>query len=75
MNIDIVVDAKGLSCPMPIVKAKKAIDNLQSGQVMMVETMDKGSVNDFQGWVRQTNHELMSMEQENGVYRFFVKKA
>ncbi|GED15219.1 sulfurtransferase TusA family protein [Aneurinibacillus migulanus] len=75
MNADIVVDAKGLSCPMPIVKAKKAIDNLQSGQVMMVETMDKGSVNDFQGWVRQTNHELMSMEQENGVYRFFVKKA
>lgn len=75
MNVDIVVDAKGLSCPMPIVKAKKAIDNLQSGQVMMVETMDKGSVNDFQGWVRQTNHELMSMEQENGVYRFFVKKA
>ncbi|MMZ59919.1 Sulfurtransferase TusA [compost metagenome] len=75
MNIDIVVDAKGLSCPMPIVKVKKAIDNLQSGQVMMVETMDKGSVNDFQGWVRQTNHELMSMEQENGVYRFFVKKA
>lgn len=75
MNVDIVVDAKGLSCPMPIVKAKKAIDSLQSGQVMMVETMDKGSVNDFQGWVKQTNHELMSMEQENSVYRFFVKKA
>lgn len=75
MNVDIVVDAKGLSCPMPIVKAKKAIDSLQSGQVMMVETMDKGSVNDFQGWVKQTNHVLMSIEQENSVYRFFVKKA
>lgn len=75
MNVDIVVDAKGLSCPMPIVRAKKAIDSLQSGQIMELETTDKGSVNDFQGWVKQTNHELLKTEEDNGVYRFFVKKA
>lgn len=75
MNFDMTVDAKGLACPMPIVKAKKGIDTLQSGQVMMLETTDKGSVNDFQAWVKQTNHELLNIEEDNGVFRFFVKKS
>jgi TusA-related sulfurtransferase len=75
MKADIVVDGKGLSCPMPIVKAKKAMDGLQSGQIMEMETTDKGTVNDFQGWIRQMNHELLKMEEENGVYRFFIKKS
>jgi TusA-related sulfurtransferase len=60
---------------MPIVKAKKGMDSLQTGQVMVLETTDKGSVNDFQGWVKQTKNELLKMEEENGVYRFFVKKS
>lgn len=75
MNADLTIDAKGLSCPMPIVKAKKGMDSLQTGQVMVLETTDKGSVNDFQGWVKQTKNELLKMEEENGVYRFFVKKS
>jgi tRNA 2-thiouridine synthesizing protein A len=75
IHVDVVVDAKGLSCPMPIVRAKKAIDGLRSGQIMMLETTDKGSVNDFQGWVKQTSNELINTEEENGVYRFFVRKA
>ncbi|MNN91639.1 sulfur transfer protein SirA [compost metagenome] len=60
---------------MPIVKAKKALDGLQSGQVMEVQSTDKGSVNDFQAWVKQTKHELLMHEEENGVYKFFVKKV
>ncbi|WP_200758917.1 sulfurtransferase TusA family protein [Effusibacillus dendaii] len=75
MNTDVFVDAKGLSCPMPIVKAKKAIDALQPGQIMELEATDKGSVNDFQSWVKQTKHEMIKMEEDNGVYRFFVKKG
>ncbi|WP_027414727.1 sulfurtransferase TusA family protein [Aneurinibacillus terranovensis] len=75
MKTNIVVDAKGLSCPMPIVKAKKAIDSLESGQVMELETTDKGSVKDVQSWVKATNHELLKMEEDNGVYRFIVKKS
>ncbi|TCP52672.1 TusA-related sulfurtransferase [Tumebacillus sp. BK434] len=75
MNMDLHVDAKGLACPMPIVKAKKGIDSLQAGQVMMLETTDKGSIQDFQAWVKQTHHELLKMEEANGVFRFFVKKA
>lgn len=74
MIADLVVDTKGMSCPMPIVKAKKGIDTLESGQIMQLESTDKGSVNDFQGWVKQGNHELLKVEEDNGVYRFFVKK-
>lgn len=75
MNIALVVDTKGLACPMPIVKAKKALDGMQSGQVMEVLSTDKGSVNDFQAWVKQTKHELVKIEEEQGVYKFYVRKA
>ncbi|CAJ1002271.1 MULTISPECIES: sulfurtransferase TusA family protein [Brevibacillus] len=71
---DVFVDAKGLACPLPIVKAKKAIDTLQSGQIMEVHTTDKGSMNDFSAWIRQSNHELIEATEDNGVFIFIVKK-
>jgi len=71
---DIFVDAKGLACPMPIVKAKQAIDSLKPGQTMELHTTDKGSMNDFQAWVRRTNHELIEAKEDNGVYKFIVRK-
>lgn len=74
MKAVLVVDTKGMACPMPIVKAKKALDGLTPGQIMEVQSTDKGSVNDFQAWVKQTKHELLSYEVENGIYKFFVKK-
>ncbi|WP_336788514.1 sulfurtransferase TusA family protein [Paenibacillus sp. MMO-177] len=74
MQADIIVDTKGMACPMPIVKAKKALDTLQVGQTMVVLSTDKGSVNDFQAWVKQTKHELIKHEHEDGVYKFLVKK-
>jgi TusA-related sulfurtransferase len=74
MQADLIVDTKGMACPMPIVKAKKALDGLQTGQMMEVLSTDKGSVNDFQAWVKQTKHELVKHEEENGVYKFLVKK-
>jgi tRNA 2-thiouridine synthesizing protein A len=74
MQVDLVVDTKGLACPMPIVKAKKALDSLTTNQIMEVQSTDKGSVNDFQAWVKQTKHELINYEEENGMYKFFVKK-
>ncbi|GAB2693395.1 sulfurtransferase TusA family protein [Paenibacillus thermoaerophilus] len=73
--VDIVVDAKGLACPMPIVKAKKAMDTLQSGQIMEWLTTDKGSMKDFQAWIKQTNHELLEAKEGNGVFTFIVKKG
>lgn len=75
MQADMKVDAKGLSCPMPIVKAKKAIDGIQPGQILELEATDKGSVKDFQSWVNKTNHELVKMEEDNGVFRFYLKKG
>jgi len=72
---DIVIDAKGLACPMPIVKAKKGIDSIQTGQIMELQTTDKGSMRDFQAWVKQTNHELVDVREENGVFTFLVKKG
>lgn len=72
---DLIVDAKGLACPLPLVKAKKGIDSLQTGQLMKLLTTDKGSMKDFQAWVNQTKHELVESKEENGVFTFFVKKG
>lgn len=72
---DIIVDAKQLACPLPLVRAKKAIDTLQPGQTMQLLTTDKGSMNDFQAWVKQTKHELLEAKEENGVFQFLVKKS
>ncbi|MEX2461422.1 MAG: sulfurtransferase TusA family protein [Paenibacillaceae bacterium] len=74
MQTDIVVDTKGMACPMPIVKAKKALDSLEPGQIMEVLSTDKGSVNDFQAWVKQTKHELIKHEEVQGVFTFYVRK-
>lgn len=74
MKADVVVDAKGLSCPMPIVRAKKAMDQLESGEIMKLETTDNGSVSDFQSWVKQTKHELLDHSEVDGIYTFYVKK-
>jgi rhodanese-related sulfurtransferase/TusA-related sulfurtransferase len=70
-----VVDARGLSCPMPIVKARKAIDSLQVGDVMEVLTTDKGSPSDFRNWCRQTDQKFLGMAEENGFFRLLVKKV
>lgn len=72
---DLIVDAKGLACPMPIVKAKKGMDSLQTGQLMKLQTTDKGSMKDFQAWVNQSKHELVESKEENGVFTFVVKKG
>lgn len=75
MHIDVQLDTKGLACPMPIVKAKKALDGMEAGQIMELLSTDKGSVNDFQAWVKQTKNELIRHEEENGVYKFIIKKG
>ncbi|MBM7569030.1 sulfurtransferase TusA family protein [Paenibacillus sacheonensis] len=75
MNSDKIVDAKGMACPMPIVKTKKSMDELRSGQVLEVHATDKGAKNDLTAWAKSTGHELLSTAEENGVYKFWIKKA
>ncbi len=62
MDIDKEVDARGLNCPLPILKAKKALAELQSGQLLKVRCTDAGSVRDFQAFSKQTGNELVEQQ-------------
>ncbi|MDQ0230718.1 sulfurtransferase TusA family protein [Metabacillus malikii] len=75
MNIDKFVDAKGLACPMPIVKTKKAINEIQSGQVLEIHTTDKGAKNDLTAWAKSGGHELIKHDIESDILKFWIKKA
>jgi tRNA 2-thiouridine synthesizing protein A len=75
MNVNKVLDAKGLACPMPVVRAKKAMDELTSGQVLEVQTTDKGSKNDLPAWAKACGHTVVDMKEENGVFTFWIQKG
>ncbi|MGI9381883.1 MAG: sulfurtransferase TusA family protein [Methyloligellaceae bacterium] len=72
---DAMLDAKGLNCPLPILKAKKAIKDLPSGGTLEVLATDPGAVADFEAFCRQTGHELVEHSEDGGVYRFLIKNA
>ena len=69
------VDARGLNCPLPILKAKKALADMQSGQVLQVLSTDQGSVRDFAAFAKQTGNELMESTEEGGKFMFLMKKG
>lgn len=75
MEANKVLDAKGLACPMPIVKTKKAINDLESGQVLEIQATDKGAKNDLAAWAKSGGHELINHEVENDVLKFWIKKG
>jgi len=72
---DQILDAKGLNCPLPILKAKKALKSLESGQVLEVLSTDPGSVADFGAFCRTTGNELVEQNEEGGVYTYLIRKA
>lgn len=74
MNADQELDARGLNCPLPILKTKKSLAGMQSGQVLRVVSTDCGSVKDMQSFANQTGNELVSQSEANGEYIFFMKK-
>jgi tRNA 2-thiouridine synthesizing protein A len=69
------LDASGLSCPLPIVKTKKEIDSMTSGQVLEIISTDPGSKNDMTAWCKRTGNELLESAEEGGKFKFYVKKA
>lgn len=75
MNVDKVLDAKGLACPMPIVKTKKAIEELHSGEILEVLTTDKGAKNDLTAWAASTGHEMIDFKEQDGIFVFYIKKG
>jgi len=74
MNFDKEFDASGMSCPLPIVKTKKALTDMASGQVLKVISTDSGSVKDMQAFADQTGNTLVSSSQEAGKFIFMMKK-
>ena len=73
MKADVTLDAKGLNCPMPILKAKAEIKKVPSGGTLEVLATDPGSVADFEAFCRATGHGLVESGEEGGIYRFVIK--
>jgi tRNA 2-thiouridine synthesizing protein A len=69
------LDAKGLSCPMPVVKARQEIEKLTVGDVLRVLATDPGSVADFKSWTKMSGHELLDSGEDDGVYTYLIKKT
>ena len=73
-NTDSHLDCSGLNCPLPVLKTKKAMDDLTSGQVLKMVSTDPGSVNDIAAWVKRTGNELLESIAEDGHLTFYLKK-
>ncbi len=73
VTIDTKVDARGLNCPMPIVKTAQAMKALATGQVLEVLATDPGSVKDFEAWARSTGNPLLEQTLDGGIYRFVLR--
>lgn len=74
MNIDIELDTRGLNCPLPILKAKKALTTMTSGQLLRVVSTDPGSMRDFQAFARQTGNELVEQHTEERDFFHVLKR-
>ncbi|QEA11562.1 MULTISPECIES: sulfurtransferase TusA family protein [Comamonas] len=74
MNIDSELDARGLNCPLPILKAKKALTQMFSGQILKVVATDPGSLRDFQAFARQTGNELVEQKTEGEEFIHILRR-
>jgi tRNA 2-thiouridine synthesizing protein A len=74
MNVDKELDARGLNCPLPILRTKKSLTDMSSGQVLRILATDPGSVKDFQAFSRQTGNELLASDTVNNEFVFLMKK-
>ncbi len=74
MNFDKEVDARGLNCPLPILRTKKALTDMLSGQVLRIVATDPGAVKDFQAFARQTGNALVDQSANDKEFTFFMQK-
>ena len=74
-HFDQELDASGLNCPLPILRAKKALSAMESGKILHVIATDPGSVKDFEAFAKQTGNQLLESGEEGGKYSFLLKKA
>ena len=74
MEIDRDLDVKGLNCPLAILRTKKALAEMETGQVLRVQATDPGSVKDFAAFAKQTGNELLEQKEKNRVFEFYLKR-
>ncbi|MDK9724764.1 MAG: sulfurtransferase TusA family protein [Sterolibacteriaceae bacterium MAG5] len=74
MNFDKELDARGLNCPLPILRAKKTLAEMQPGQILRIIATDPGSVKDFAAFAKQTGNELLSSAENNKEFEFYMKR-
>lgn len=72
---DAELDASNLNCPLPLLRAKKALAGMSSGQVLRIVATDPGAVRDFEAFTRQARHELLESREENGRFLFLLRKG
>ncbi len=75
IDADLELDASGLMCPLPLLKAKLALNSLQPQQILMVLATDPGSERDFQVFVQQSRHQILAFTKENATYSYWIKKG
>jgi len=75
MDFDKELDARGLNCPLPILRAKKALTEMTSGQVLHIIATDPGSVKDFAAFAKQTGNELMESKEGDNEFEFYIKRS
>ncbi|MGQ0578683.1 MAG: sulfurtransferase TusA family protein [Betaproteobacteria bacterium] len=74
IHFDRELDARGLNCPLPILRTKKSLNDMSSGQVLKLLATDPGSVRDFQAFSRQTGNQLLSSTENDGLFLFLMRK-
>ena len=74
MEFNRELDVKGLNCPLPILRTKKTLAEMESGQILRVQATDPGSLKDFPAFAKQTGNELIAQSEENRVFEFFIKR-
>jgi tRNA 2-thiouridine synthesizing protein A len=74
VNVNRDLDARGLKCPLPILRAKKSLNEMKSGELLRIVATDPGSPKDFQAFSRQTGHELLSTTQNEAEFEFVLKR-
>ena len=74
-DFDVELDASGLNCPLPILRAKKTLVGMESGKILHIIATDPGSVKDFEAFARQTGNELIESKEEGGKFLFLIKKS
>ncbi|MCF7824875.1 MAG: sulfurtransferase TusA family protein [Candidatus Marinimicrobia bacterium] len=74
-EFDRELDCRGLNCPLPVVKTKKQIDTMSTGQTLKLIASDPGSINDMNAWARRTGNEMLGHAEDSGEYIFYIKKT